>query len=226
MLVWMLLQISTTSAAEFNPDRPGFADSTGAVPKGSLLTEIGATMNATGEGSSVAAPGLLIRGGLGAGVELRVAAPDLGFSLNGGDASVGGPAFGLKATASAGDIGFSVVGMAPVVPAATLADGFGFPLIGLNAAGPINDVYGWGLNTVATFGEDPTISWAGSAALGRTVGSRAGCYVQVAADTASSPLVGAGGTFTPLGALQLDLFVDYFPFDNAANIGIGIAKQW
>ena len=216
--------------APFNPDRPGFSDSTGVVPQGALMTEVGALLSAQASGATLGGPALLIRGGLTRHLELRVTAPDLLLPLSGEGAtvSVGSTGLGLKGALSVGDVGASLVAMVPVSPAGALADGLGAPTLGVNVAGPAGEVYGWGANAVLGLDADSP-SWAGSASLGRGVGESGGAYVQAAllgGGGAVSPLAGAGGTLMLLPALQLDLYVDVLPTDGAVNVGAGLARQW
>ena len=222
--MWLLMMLSAAQAAEFNPDRPGFSDSTGLVPRGSLMTEAGVALDVADGSSTVSAPALLVRGGLNRHLELRVATPSLSFPLaDSAQAAVGEAAVGLKTAAAVGDIGFSVVGMLPTRPAASVEDGLGPPTFNANVSAPFAELYSWTLNGVITPTDPP--GWAASLAVGRSIGDSGGAYVQGAA-LPGSALVGIGGTLLLLPQLQLDLYVDALPFDGAAQIGAGIARQW
>jgi len=220
-MVWLWL-LSVAQAAPFNPDRPGFSDSTGAVPPGALMTELGAQLSTGGGASVLGAPGLLIRGGLVEGLELRVSAPDLAIPFGDGDIGVGATGLGLKGAAEVGGIAASLVGTIPVAAASSLEAGLGDPALSANVGGGLSDSLGWGANAVVQPG-----AWAASASLGTSLGERAGAYLQGAALGGDDvqPLVGVGGTVMAAEALQLDLYADWLP-RSGANIGAGIAKQW
>lgn len=222
MLAALLLPIASASSdAPFNPDRPGYADSTGSVPAGSLMTEAGVLLSAQDGAAVVDAPHLLVRGGLTDQLELRLSVPTVTTVLGGGGAAVGGPAVGLKyATALGGDAAVSVVGTLPVA-AGPLDAAFGGPSVGVNAGKPVGDI-GITANAVVSPGE--VFGWAASLAAGYRA-----FYAQAALEGSggeAAPLVGAGAALTPLAGLQLDAFVDVRPVDSAVSVGAGIARQW
>lgn len=223
MMVVMLIQVAVAADRDvpFSPDRPGYADSTGSVPAGHLLTEAGIQLASQSGTSVLGIPQLSVRGGLTRRLELRLSVPSVRLPLGEGQAAMTGSAVGLKVATPLGeDTALSVVGMLPVA-AGPLEQALGTPSLRANASHSIGD---FGVTATAGVSPGAVLGWGGCLA-----GGYGPFYAQAALEGSGdtlSPLVGAGAAITPREALQLDASVDVLPAGGAVRVGAGVARQW
>lgn len=103
----------SSGPAVFSPDRPGFADSAGTVPKGRAQLELGLRASFEDDATLLQTPSILLRVGISEIAELRVIAPDVVINLaKEGETSAGvrDLALGLKVAGHIDDLfGVSLV---------------------------------------------------------------------------------------------------------------------
>lgn len=104
---------TSTTPPDFSPDRPGFADSAGTVPRGYAQLEVGLRASFEDDATLLQTPSILLRVGISELAELRVIAPDvvLNFAQEGeNSAGVKDVVLGLKVAGHIDDLfGVSLV---------------------------------------------------------------------------------------------------------------------
>jgi hypothetical protein len=211
----------------FNPDRPGFADATGTVPKGHLQLEAGVRAAFEEEAIGLQSPSVLVRVGVTDWAELRFSAPDMFVALpKDGDSSLGlgDVVLGVKFAGESGIFSASAIPFISL-PTGTQESSSGEIEggAGINLSLEITEWFAIGANGIAAFvarddGRHAAFSGAGLS-FGFALTEALAAYVEGYATHLDGtgvilPSIGAGATYMLTPTLQLDL-----------SSGIGIIEE-
>lgn len=216
-------------------DRPDFTESAAVVDRGRTQIESGYTFTRSADIDQHALGEVLVRVGLGGGLELRLA-PNSYAWVEGPDGDVDGfedAGIGLKWLLADGDPGAAALLAGTSVP--TGGDAFGAegwqPEVTLALArGAVGANLGWGW---ADTGEGRRHTGLVSLAVGLPLGERLGVFLEsyaIAAEGAGGEEAYADAGLTRLLSpdLQLDARVGMGLNDRAVDwfVGVGLARRW
>lgn len=230
--------LSTPALAEalpFNPDRPGFADSTGVAPKGHVITEGGATFFAPAKQERVTVPDLLVRMGLTERLEARLLLPTYNratFDSSDTVTGFGDAGIGAKFAFEAGPMAFGLVG---TLTLPTGSDNYTADtvngVLGLNFGTPLNDRMSLGGVVgvdLTKNGDDRVLGTFGSLSVGLGFDS-AGLYVEaVAVRPDGGPVsksANLGGTYALSASAQIDASFT-LGLEDESHSGINVGTSW
>jgi Putative MetA-pathway of phenol degradation len=246
-LTWGLVAAAGSLAQEAEPlasDRPDFTETAASVPRGSVQVEGGATWTDEEGGEELTVGELLVRIGLGRGLELRLAPggytraePDAGPSVDGREDGFVG--FKIELAPERGNRPEMAVLVGSSVPTGSRAlrsDGWQ-PEAVLALAWTLKPRWSLASNLGAAslLAEDERFESAfGSLALGFEAGERLGLFFEVYALSREEPggdaavFVDTGLTWAVGPDLQLDARVGSRVFDGEARpfLGVGLVARW